>query len=259
MVEHLYTRPQLYDIAFSWNLAPEIDFFERLFERHVAVPVPRILEPACGTGRLLRAFAGRAYECVGYDMSRPMLEYARKSMNDDLGQRVWLVRAAMETASFKPVFQVAVNSINSMGYLLSDRDILKHLRGTASALARGGIYVVHLGIAPERCDPEDETNHWTHEREGLMLETHWREVEQDRAQLLSRQRCTMRVTRQGKVETLEDDHLLRLWLYDDWRRLIERSGVFALDAVYDPQFKEVQAGTRITAEQGNVYYVLKRV
>ena len=50
----LYDLPHIYDIAFSWDLSEEIDFFKLVFETHVDFPVAHILEPACGTGRFLR-------------------------------------------------------------------------------------------------------------------------------------------------------------------------------------------------------------
>ncbi len=80
--EGLYRLPLYYDIAFSWDLEPEIDVFERIFERHVPGRVERVLEPACGTGRFLRALPRRGYRVTGYDAEPAMVDYARRSVRE---------------------------------------------------------------------------------------------------------------------------------------------------------------------------------
>ena len=76
----LYNHPEIYDIAFSWDLGEEIRFFKRIFETHVPFPVKRVLEPACGTGRMLRALAGAGFQVTGYDDNPVMVQYAKDSI-----------------------------------------------------------------------------------------------------------------------------------------------------------------------------------
>ena len=42
----LYDHPEYYDVAFSWDVAAELDLYARLFAEHVPFPVKNILEPA---------------------------------------------------------------------------------------------------------------------------------------------------------------------------------------------------------------------
>ena len=79
----LYNHPEIYDIAFSWNLSEEIRFFKRVFETHVPFSVKHILEPACGTGRMLRALAGAGFRVTGYDDNPAMMQYAKASIAAD--------------------------------------------------------------------------------------------------------------------------------------------------------------------------------
>ena len=55
MTHEVYRLPLYYDIAFTWDVGPEIEFFGRLFEKYVPHPVKHVLEPACrhepATGR----------------------------------------------------------------------------------------------------------------------------------------------------------------------------------------------------------------
>jgi SAM-dependent methyltransferase len=72
----LYRNPEIYDVAFGWDLEMELDFVESCLRTHAPAPVRAILEPACGTGRILAALAVRGYEVAGYDVSPEMVAYA---------------------------------------------------------------------------------------------------------------------------------------------------------------------------------------
>ncbi|MEJ2133290.1 MAG: hypothetical protein P8Y95_17075, partial [Gammaproteobacteria bacterium] len=61
---HVYGEmAALYDAAFTWDNAAEVAFVERELtpRRH------RVLEPGCGSGRLLVPLAARGFEMVGLD------------------------------------------------------------------------------------------------------------------------------------------------------------------------------------------------
>ena len=56
-----YDTPEYYDIIFDADTAREADFMEAVWERFNRVPTPkqrrRVLEPACGSGRLVLEMA----------------------------------------------------------------------------------------------------------------------------------------------------------------------------------------------------------
>src|SRR5258705_13915074 len=58
----LYSSPEIYEVAFGWDLTRELDFYERAFRAHAPDRVRRVLEPCCGTGRMLEGLARRGYE-----------------------------------------------------------------------------------------------------------------------------------------------------------------------------------------------------
>ena len=72
----------------------------------------------------------------------------------------------------------AVNSINSIGYLHSDEEIVSHLRATGSSLREKGVYIVHLNFAHKGDLPDGD--HWTQERGGIRVSTSWRILDEDR-------------------------------------------------------------------------------
>ena len=75
-----YDYPQYYDIAFRSETRLEADFIEAACRKYCPFRVRRLLEPACGTGRLIAELAARGYRMTGLDLSRPSLEYAKRRL-----------------------------------------------------------------------------------------------------------------------------------------------------------------------------------
>src|SRR6266571_5722752 len=75
-----FDYPQYYDIAFQAYTQPEADFIEAACRKYCGFRVRRLLEPACGTGRLITALAARGYELSGFDLSQPALSYLRRQI-----------------------------------------------------------------------------------------------------------------------------------------------------------------------------------
>jgi SAM-dependent methyltransferase len=79
MTMTLYTtNAQLYDAAFSWDVTDEVDW---LLER-LGPDCDPVLEPACGSSRMLEAFALRGIEAVGIDQSPEMIDIAQARLRE---------------------------------------------------------------------------------------------------------------------------------------------------------------------------------
>ena len=259
MSDELYDLPLYYDIAFSWDIEPEIEFFGQLFRDHVPFPVERMLEPCCGAGRFLVALPPHGYRMTGYDVSDKMLDYARGRVEEaGVADSVELVQAEMQTARFERKFDAALNSINSLGYLLGDADIVSHFRLTGEALKPGGIYIIHISMAWDG-PLHEEGSAWEMERDGVKVKTTWRVESEDRGTRRSYQICTMEIDDHGEKQVLIDRHVLRLWVFEEFKEQIERCGTLALDAVYNEsrEHERIPLDSHINGEMGNLYYILK--
>ena len=252
----LYSHPEIYDIAFSWDLSEEIRFFKRVFESHVPFPVKHILEPACGTGRMLRALAGAGFQVTGYDDSPVMVQYANDSIAAD-GTSVRVMRADMASAEIQGEFDAAVNSINSIGYLHSDDEVVSHLRATGSSLRENGVYVLHLNFAHKGELPAGDF--WALERGGIRVSTSWRILNEDSETKLSHQVCTFEVEQNAEIDRFEERHTLRLWLFSDLEELARRSGSFEVAAIFGENFEALEDDEELIGELGNVYVILRKV
>jgi SAM-dependent methyltransferase len=257
----LYNLPLYYDIAFSWDIAVEIEPFQKYFKRYVPFEVKNILEPACGSGRFLVGLPKYGYRVTGYDKSPAMVAYSQKRIKEAGVQNMAAaIPGDMSTIKFSENFDAAITPINSLGYILSDEDIVSHFRNTGDALKTSGIYIIQLNCASDEFEPlEDEEvgDDWVYERDGVKVKTRWMIEKEDRQNKLSHQICKMEIDDHGEKIVLEDRHIERLWLYEDLVGLIKRSGRFKLEAIYDSSHKPVPDGTHISGELGNLYYILK--
>ncbi|HEY2923381.1 MAG TPA: class I SAM-dependent methyltransferase [Candidatus Eisenbacteria bacterium] len=249
----LYGSPEIYDVAFGWNLGMEMDFVESCLRKHVPDPVRRILEPACGTGRILAALAERGYEVAGYDRSPEMVAFASTRLGR-LGGKV--MRGDM--ATFRPPgrYDAAINLVNSIGYLLEDDAVLSHFARVGEALRPGGVYLVQFSYGGE--PPEQATfGPWSNERGPLETTLTWRVVREDSAARRSYQECRIIARRGEERRVLEESHVLRYWTQEDFDRIVEGT-LFELAAVYFDRFEERPVEAPRTGADGNLYHVLRR-
>ena len=253
----IYDSPLYYDVAYDWEgTEHEVD---RIVDGFGSAdgPVDRVLEVACGTGRLLRRLARRGYRVVGYDASPAAIAFAgERILAEGLADRAEVAPGDMRTARFPVPFDAAVNAINTIGHLRTDEDVRSHFAATAAALRRGGVYVVQFACAWE--DGPEPADTWVSEREGIRIETTWSIEEEDRERRLSRQRCEMEVERDGRRFTIEERFDCRLWLDEEFVAFAGEAG-FERVAVHDLAGGRLDPSERITGRRGNLYHVLKRV
>ena len=187
-----------------------------------------------------------------------MLRYAKSSISvagHDGSVRTLL--ANMVSAEISGEFDAAFISINGMGHLHSDYDIVSHLKATGLSLRADCIYIVHLNFAHEDGLPAGDC--WTMERDGVSVNTWWRILSEDMESRLSHQVGSFEVRRDGKVERFDDRHTLRTWLFSDLQDLVQRCGQFEIAAIYGEEFEELNDTEHLSGELGNVYVILQKL
>src|SRR5262245_51232094 len=78
--ESWFDHPEWFEIGFDDMTVKEVDFFEAAFKKYCDSPVKRVLEPGCGSGRLITEMAKRGYQMTGFDLSKPSLDYLRRRL-----------------------------------------------------------------------------------------------------------------------------------------------------------------------------------
>ena len=79
---NLYDLPKYYDLSYSWNMQRELAYLKQVFRHYTNSLHPRLLEPACGTGRLLTPLVKAGFDCTGFDCNPVVLDYLKKNCTE---------------------------------------------------------------------------------------------------------------------------------------------------------------------------------
>jgi len=247
-VTRIYTdEAELYDIAFDWDISEEVDW---LLER-LGPDCRKVLEPGCGSGRMLEALAERGRDVTGLDLSEQMLELARLR----LGGRGTVLLADMEDFDLREVFDGAVCPINTLT-LLTPNALARHLECMERHLRPGSPYVVQVGLVdPEQREPH-AGSHWEAVRDGTELKIDWVDEELDIARGVSRQRSRIEVLAGDRAgEVLEEVHEMTAWTPETWAEVIAASP-FREAATYDGGHRGRWPSVPSTATGGLLWHEL---
>jgi SAM-dependent methyltransferase len=105
----------------------------------------RVLEVACGSGRVLVPLVRAGFDVVGIDVSPHMLELARAKLDTPPtpAGRARFVQADMREFHVEPAeFDVAISAVKSLAYLTERDDQLRCLQTIAAHLRPGGLLAI---------------------------------------------------------------------------------------------------------------------
>lgn len=234
-----YATPLYYDIIFDADTAKEADFLEAMLARHgqakrrAGRPV-RVLEPACGSGRLVADLAKRGCDVTGFDLSDGMLDFARQRLAD-AGLQAELVNADMTDFHFRKPFDLAVCTVSTFKYLLTEDDARSHLRCVADALKPGGIYVLGFHISDDDqigCLRE----RWTGQRGHTKVVCNIQSWPPDRRTRTEKVRSRLIVTENGTTRRYETIWRFRTYTAKQVHSLLRGVPQFEHVATYDMRY-----------------------
>ena len=134
----LYEDAEFYDAEFA-SRDLEIPFY-RKYARQSNGPV---LEVACGTGRLTLPIARDGVNVTGLDVSRPMLEQARRKSSDE-GLNIEWVEQDCREISLPRKFGLVFSATNAMQHLLDSESVCAFLQSAGRILQPGGQLILDV-------------------------------------------------------------------------------------------------------------------
>ncbi len=135
----------------------ECRLLERVFARFLPRRVASLLDLGCGTGSHALRLANRGRQVTGIDASPGMLRVARAKAR---GRRnPTFRRADMRVFALGRTFDAAICMDGAFTHLLTDRDILSHLRTVRRHLVPDGLYAFEFAQALRE---ETEGPGWIH-------------------------------------------------------------------------------------------------
>jgi SAM-dependent methyltransferase len=226
-----YDFPQIYDIAFRSDTRRESDFIEAACQKYCPFRVRRLLEPACGSGRLVAELAARGYQLTAFDSNRRALDFLRRRLARR-GLRARTFEADMSDFRLARPVDAAYCPINTFRHLLTEQAARRHLECVAQNLRPGGIYVLGLHLLPLDTDPES-IERWTERQGQTQVTVTLRVLSSDRGRRIEDLRVSVLVRRGTKELRFRHEFPFRMYTPQQFGRLLAAVPSLELCDVFD--------------------------
>ena len=254
-----YDTPLYYDIVYQDYTRPETRFLEAVARRHGPTrrgPL-RVLEPACGSGRLVESLARRGHVAHGFDLNPNMLRHARARLaKAGLRATLWRDRLESFRAPGSTGFDLAHCLVSTFKYILTEAGARSHLRRVAAALSPGGLYVLGLHLTDYGQDEPDHER-WVRRRGAVRVTSEtWSDLP-DRRSRIEACRTRMRISDAGRRWVEETVWDFRTYSSREMRRLLRSVPELELVACHDFHYS-LRRKRRIEDGAGDIVLVLRR-
>lgn len=252
-----YDHPHYFDLVFRDETAAEVEFFEQAFKRFSDRKVKRLLEPGCGSGRLVVEMASRGYDVTGLDLSQSMLDYMSMRLKKNK-LTADCVLGDMTAMKFKRKFDAAFCTFNTFRHMIDEPNALKHLRTVADNLKKGGLYILGFHLIPIDADPEC-TERWTAKDRGTKVNCTLRVIDFDRKSRQEMLRISIKATKKnGKVERVRSEFPLRIYTPAQAKRMFKKvNDIFEIAGIYDFDY-DIDEPREFDNDLTDALFVLKR-
>jgi SAM-dependent methyltransferase len=250
-----YDFPQYYDLAFRSETALEADFIEAACRKYCDFPVRRLLEPACGSGRLVVEMARRGYRVTGFDLSRAAIGYLRRKLKRR-GLRARVLLAHMAAFRLPERFDAAYNTFDSFRHLVPAEQARNHLQQVANCLRPGGIYILGFHLLP----PDASTQcieRWTERWGRLRATVTLRVVATNRRLRREHIRISLLVRSGRRVLRIRDEFRLRIYTASQFLELLAGVPDWQLCDVYDFWY-EIDRPVPLDDRISDAVFILKK-
>lgn len=228
-----YDHPEYFDLIFADETDAEVAFFEAAFEKHAGRTITNVLEPGCGSGRLIAAMIELDYVATGLDLNEKMLEFVRQRLADTQ-QSATLVRGDMAAMDLPQKYDAAFCTFNTFRHLMTEETAVGHLRSVAEYVESGGLYILGFHIIPLDAD-EEEVEQWEATNDDFTVDATLAVIGFDRANRREKLEVTIDVThKDGSSDQVKTIFPLRLYTCDEASEMLQSVGdVWEIAGIYD--------------------------
>ncbi|MFO0904954.1 MAG: class I SAM-dependent methyltransferase [Pirellulales bacterium] len=253
--ENWYDYPEYWEMAFADETKPEADFIEAACKKYAIGPVQRLMEPGCGSGRLVMEMTKRGYHMTGFDLNVPSLDFLRGR----LAKRGWnadVFTGDMADFTVAQPVDAAFNTFSTFRHLLTEEQAEGHFRSMLNALRPGGLYLLGLHLIPPGTD-DTCTERWRATRGKTEVVYTFRVTGNNRKERKEHIRVNMLVKKPAKQFRLVTEFDLRLYSSRQFKSLLEKFPEFELCDVFDYNF-ELEHPFRLDSTMSDTMLVLRK-
>ncbi|MBA61597.1 MAG: methyltransferase type 11 [Planctomycetaceae bacterium] len=253
----LYDYPRYYDLVYGSDWKAEVDFLNGVFKKHVSHKTKRLLEPACGTGRLMFRLERAGLQVDGIDLSEKAVDYCNKRLLKH-GFRASARVADMTDFQVKSKYCAAFNTINSFRHLEQHAQARAHLVCMGQAIRKGGVYILGLHLSPGIGEAVEEES-WIARRGQLCVQTSMWLVDRNLEQRYERFHMRYDIWTPTDHRILDDEFNFRTYTKKQFEEeLLGKVREFEIATTYDFSYN-LNHPIEVDDRSEDVVYILKRV
>jgi SAM-dependent methyltransferase len=223
--------PHYFDLLFRSETKPEADFIEAACRKYCPFAVKRLLEPGCGSGRLVVEMAKRGYTMTGFDVNKPSLTYLRAELRRS-HLRAGVFHADMACFRIRHQIDAAFCTFNTFRHLLTEEAARSHLECVAQCLKPGGIYILGFHLLPLDVDPYS-CERWTAKERGTEVTATLRVLSSNRRSRHEQIRLSLFIRTVKRVLRIRSEFPLRMYTAKQFRCLLASVPELELCDVFD--------------------------
>lgn len=163
-LSEVYRHPEHYALGYRWNTEVECDFIEAALRVYGPANASSLLDIGCGSGRHMQELATRGRDLTGIDPSPEMVAYVQAQARLT-GLPMKASAGDLRKLGVKGTYSAAYCFMDTFRFLLTNEDIIAHLRAVADRLAPGGIYLTDFWV-PSQWDMIGSEIHQWEQTEG---------------------------------------------------------------------------------------------
>jgi len=227
-----YNLPTYYDVSFSHEMREELAFLQVIFNDYIKEPFPRLLEPACGTGRLIIPLTRSGFDCTGFDLNENALSYLKDKLNrNQLKANIFHGDMADFDVKGKK-YDAAYCTVDTFRHLLSEKQAVQHLLNISKSLKKKGIYILGMHLIPEQ-GVSDKITRWTAKRGCLIVKTSMEMLAMDKKKRTETLKVILNSKTKNNNEIYESIYKLRTYTLKQFLKLLSTTNVFEVINSYD--------------------------
>jgi SAM-dependent methyltransferase len=215
--------------AEAWNLliarsqtVRETHFLIWTFSKFARIPVYRVVDIGCGTGRIALELTREGYDVTGIDKYSSMLSVANRNARR-AGLSIRFLRGSLQAPGLKGSYDAVYSIQDPFNYLLTERSLSKALSKIRMLIRPGGVLVVEvMNFASLYGRYKKQINAST-KGKGWSLQRRVRH-EIDDVNMLWYHHESNVLKLNSKLRRWSETHLLRMWTYPELRRTLELEG-----------------------------------
>jgi SAM-dependent methyltransferase len=184
-----------------------------------------VLDIACGTGPHLVRLAEHGYAMTGLDLSPANIAYLRERL--EIKERTAdLIVGDMTKFRLARKVDAAICMQDSQGHLLTNEQVVAHLRAVARAVQRGGLFVFDRYMCSSWTDPARAWS-WSRRRGRVIVRASFSALHDvNPVSQVFRERMTLEGIENGTRKVYRQTHLSRMVFPQELRALVELAGGF---------------------------------